>query len=399
MTALVTFLGKGRDSSSTGYRTATYRFPDGHTQTTAFFGLALADWMDVDRVVILGTPTSMWDVFVEQFAVEGEEEARLALIEAVAGQGVNESLLESVRPLIEQAVGRPCHLELIPLARDEAEQLAILERITEIVRQKEPVVFDVTHGFRHLGMLTLASARLLAALQDITVAKIYYGALEMMQDGIAPVLELTGLERVQRWTEALAHYEASGDYGVFADLLVADGLDRGLAERLKRAFQREQVLQIAQAAKELKPVVQVLKTMLAGASELFRVRLLKAMRWVDAPDLAEQQRILAYQALARRDFLRAAILGQEALVSKLVLAKNLNPEEYAAREQVEQRFQEELRNQRHPKWRAEAYWLLKNLRNAMAHATKPRGEYQSVLAHPERLQAELQKALQRLLQE
>lgn len=40
--ALVTMLGKGRESKNTGYRETTCRFPDGTEERTAFFGLALS---------------------------------------------------------------------------------------------------------------------------------------------------------------------------------------------------------------------------------------------------------------------------------------------------------------------------------------------------------------------
>ncbi|MEW5890008.1 MAG: hypothetical protein AB1768_13400 [Pseudomonadota bacterium] len=38
--ALVTFLGKGRENPTTGYREATCRFPDGIERCTPFLGLA-----------------------------------------------------------------------------------------------------------------------------------------------------------------------------------------------------------------------------------------------------------------------------------------------------------------------------------------------------------------------
>ena len=41
MHTLVSFLGRGRDNPTSGYREATYRFADGTTATTPFFGLAL----------------------------------------------------------------------------------------------------------------------------------------------------------------------------------------------------------------------------------------------------------------------------------------------------------------------------------------------------------------------
>lgn len=62
-TTLVTFLGKGRDDPEKGYRTATYRFPDGSNVRTSFFGMELAGYLEVSKLVILGTRGSQWGVF------------------------------------------------------------------------------------------------------------------------------------------------------------------------------------------------------------------------------------------------------------------------------------------------------------------------------------------------
>ena len=62
MHTLVTLLGKGRENARTGYREATYRFPDGSEQRTPFFGLALTRYLQPDALVILGTRGSQWGV-------------------------------------------------------------------------------------------------------------------------------------------------------------------------------------------------------------------------------------------------------------------------------------------------------------------------------------------------
>lgn len=61
-TTLVSFLGRARQDPTTGCRLATYRFPDGTEQTTPFFGLALRRVLAPDRLVLLGTRGSMWDL-------------------------------------------------------------------------------------------------------------------------------------------------------------------------------------------------------------------------------------------------------------------------------------------------------------------------------------------------
>ena len=127
---LVTFLGKGRDNTQTGYRKTIYRFPDGQqTPSTAFFGLALADYLASDSTVILGTSASQWDVLVEHLVVSGDDErARLHLMEAVAEETVDQQLLDRLAPLLQLSVARPVIPRLIPFGRDTDQQLRHPER-------------------------------------------------------------------------------------------------------------------------------------------------------------------------------------------------------------------------------------------------------------------------------
>lgn len=57
------------------------------------------------------------------------------------------------------------------------------------------VSFDLTHGFRHLGMVGFLSAYMLKRVRDLSVRDLWYGALDMSRDGVTPVLRLDGLVR------------------------------------------------------------------------------------------------------------------------------------------------------------------------------------------------------------
>jgi CRISPR-associated Csx2 family protein len=143
-TTLVSFLGRARQDPMTGYREATYQFPEGQERTTAFFGITLREVLAPDRLVLLGTCGSMWDFLVEHLAAEGqEEELRLRLIEVATEERVSPELLAEVTPLVERALGLPCALHLIEYGRDAPEQVAILDAIAKAV-PKGRVILDLT---------------------------------------------------------------------------------------------------------------------------------------------------------------------------------------------------------------------------------------------------------------
>lgn len=398
MTTLISFLGKSQLDSAHGYRQARYRFADGREVETAYFGLALAEHLAAERVILVGTASSMWDLLVE--AVVGDaaaEELRLELIEAVRSETVTEPLLEQLAPAMEKRVGRPVQPIVIPFAERFDNQQALLVKLADRLRRGEAVALDVTHGFRHLAMLALLAARYLAHERAVTVRGLYYGALEMSREGVAPVVELHGLAHVQEWAEALAAYEASGDFARFAPLLARDGFPREAAARLEEGWQLLNLSNLVDAARSLRAAYQALGEPLAGASELFRERLRKALRWVSVEPLSEKQRMLALQCLERGDIMRAALFGLESFLSREVESAGGDPLDHRAREDAEARFRLELQEGEHADWKRSAFWLLKNVRNAVAHGTVPRyPRHAELLRNPRRLRGELRATLDRL---
>jgi len=398
---VVTFLGKGRDNPHTGYRSTNYRFPESEDPvTTPFFGLALANHLGADKVVVLGTAGSQWGVLVEKL-VEGqqeqvEEDARLELLEAEQEQSVDKQLLDRLVPLMTKAVGKPVVPRLIKSGQNEKEQYGILNSIAEAVPDGE-VSFDLTHGFRHLGMIGLLSAFMLERLErvgNLHVRSLWYGALDMTGgDGITPVIRLDGLTRVQCWLDALNRFDATGDYGVFAPLLIKDGVPEDKAKCLERAAFHERTMNVKGAVQQLQTFLPVLDRPLDGASGLFKERLSKRLRWARENNLAQRQEKLAFEYLKRKDFVRAAIFGLEAFITSECPPDSEHKRD--AREQAHNRLKDQAEGNGIAGKKRELFRSLNILRNALAHGNPPnRQYYEKVFKNQNRLCEELKKALQ-----
>jgi CRISPR-associated Csx2 family protein len=398
--ALVTFLGRGQTGARTsGYKQATYRFPepDAALCTTSFFGLALAEHLKADRLVILGTPGSMWGVLVEHAAGEGEqEEARLALMDAEAAGSVNQRLLDGLGGVLRRAAGREVVARIIPPGRTEAEQHDILQMISAAAGRGD-VSFDLTHGFRHLGMLGMLSAFMLERIGRLAVRSLWYGALDMSEAGVTPVLRLDGLSAIQRWVAALDRFDASGDYGVFAPLLEADGVPADKARCLEEAAFHERTFHLGAAWQKLQTFRGGATGPLAGASGLFQQQLEKRLAWIDEKDLGARQRRLAEQYLCRSDFVRAAVFAWEALVSRS--CKGHTRQDWETRQAAADALDEKLRSGNCDRAWEDAFRTLRTLRNALAHGIPPQGrDFRRLLASPERLRDALRAAIDALLE-
>lgn len=84
VTTLISLIGKGSRNDDGGYRLASYRFDVDFIRTVPYFGLALAEYLKPQRLILAGTAGSMWDVFLQQQAAD--DDTVLRLMDALAGR-------------------------------------------------------------------------------------------------------------------------------------------------------------------------------------------------------------------------------------------------------------------------------------------------------------------------
>ncbi|MBP8283105.1 MAG: TIGR02221 family CRISPR-associated protein [Chromatiaceae bacterium] len=380
---LITFLGRVPKDQQ-GYRVTRYDFGDGQPQApAAFFGWPLRQHLGAERLVILGTAGSMWEHLFEgdhDFG-DADEEARLALVEAVELKTVTAAHLGPLAPLLAQRLGCEVRLEIIPYAQDPAEQVALLRIMAAHVEVGDRVHLDVTHGFRHLPMLGVLSALHLRITRQAHIEGIWYGAYDP-DTGAAPVHNLVGLLNIADWVQALHTYDKDGDYGAFADLL---DLGRGQSGRLLReAAFFERTSNPVKAREKLTTWGGLPDRYPNGDStaELFRDELEQRLAWVRGGNRAAWEGALGWQHLKRGDYVRAVIYGMEAVISGEVTRQkddlnNFDDRDYHRKALMTQ----------------DDFKTLSGLRNALAHGVRP---YDQRLAHMIGNAKELQASLRGL---
>lgn len=387
MRILISFLGKGRLDRRTGYQRATYRFDEGFVRDVPYLGLALREYLRPDRLVLLGTTGSMWDVFFFENEADSESGA-LALADSVAANRVDEAALAPLGERLGRHLGCDVRCALIPYARDDAEQARVLAILAKHVERGAEVHLDVTHGFRHQPMLALVAARYLARVKRAHVRDLYYGALEMPEpDGTRPVLRLSGLLRMLDWVSALACYEKDGDYGVFEHLLRADGMATEHAQLLARAAFHERAMHSELAKRELDNAVDAVRRHEGAFGFLFRDELLARIDWYRGRGRFDRELALAEAYLARADYVRAAIYMLEGAVTRRVWQGKGNHNDYDERDTARKALCAGDPNVRR----------LDRLRNALAHGVRSEDEeINRVLTDREILHAELSGILKAL---
>lgn len=396
---LISFLGRGNPDRGKRYRQAIYEFDAGERQTTEFFGLGLTRQMRPDRLLILGTTGSMWDVLLISLGLGQEhDDALLALTESADHNRTTQEELDRLTAVVSRQLGLPVNLRLIPYGRDTYEQAEILQRMAADIADSDAVTLDVTHGLRHLPMLAQMSALYLRRVKNVEIRGLYYGALDMTYDGLTPVMNLNGLLDIADWTGAVQSFDKDGDYGVFASLVQEQSPTA--AHLLKESAFYERTTRPGQARSKIRELTTLLDQQpLTGIGALFMPILQDRIAWHQEERLYQRQQALSRLYLERSDFLRAALLGFEAFITRLMHQQGMsNPDNRMQRETAKNAY--ETRNKAtHPRSdEYQRYCLLRDLRNHLAHGNPPpQAEIQKALASTEQLRNLLDDLLNRLL--
>ena len=390
---LISFLGKSQRTDGR-YRTATYDFGEGVTRTTSFFSMGLKEVINPDKLIILGTSGSMWDVLCGELSQD--ENDLEVLMAAVDTNTVTQVLLDTYQVSISEHLAVDCQLRLISYGDTSDGQVQILQAMAQDIAQGDKVSLDLTHGLRHLPMLGLLSAMYLQIAKKVTMAGIYYGAFDLIPKSdinqFAPVLRLDGLLKIADWINALQGFDKTGDIAPFSELLQEEGLDSETAGLLKKAAFFENNLSITQARGPLRIFKNETKSKgLPGIASLFEESLKERISWVEQDNIYLRQREKALFYLQQGDYVRASSLGYEALITKYLreAQPNADIEDYDLRAQIKDNLNAEGNSD---------YKLLRNIRNSLAHASRSNtGDVQRVMSNEDDLVETLNRLFSTLL--
>lgn len=178
---LITVLGTG------SYSPATYVY-QGKEFETELFPEALVCWWTPDEVMVLLTP-------------EAREH-------------------RNWRTLQERLPGTQLRAVDLPVGKSEEELWEAFSAVAKALSPGDRVLFDVTHGFRSLPMLTLLAAAYLRAGGLIELEQVLYGAYEARDDSNrAPVFDLTPFVLLFDWVCAADRFAATGDSRKLGELV------------------------------------------------------------------------------------------------------------------------------------------------------------------------------------
>ena len=144
----------------------------------------------------------------------------------------------------------------IPEGRTEEEAWELFETITAAVPAGARVIYDITHGLRSLPMLGFLALSYLRVVKGVTLERVFYGAVELIRDDLAPVVDLTPLVTLLDWAQAASRFQDTGDARLFHPL-VRERFNsplNGVADKLNvisTALANNRTLEVADETRQL----------------------------------------------------------------------------------------------------------------------------------------------------
>jgi CRISPR-associated Csx2 family protein len=99
---------------------------------------------------------------------------------------------------------------IIDEGQSEGEIWAIFKTVYESLNEDDEIIFDITHSFRTIPMLTTVLINYAKLLKSVTVKGIYYGAFDVKSD-IKPIWDITSFSELQDWTTAVSSFVKFGN--------------------------------------------------------------------------------------------------------------------------------------------------------------------------------------------
>ncbi len=397
--SLLLLLGKGQkvltNWDDTGYRVAEYELAEspGQTVRTPFVGEALVRLSPhrFTRVYVFGTAESMWDVLLahclqhtalheDRFWIETYEKLRSKIASGTLEPAAEE--LQWVGRALSELLGRKACCYLIPVGQNREEIWGIFRTLMRLNLPAGRVSIDITHGLRHQPLfLYLALLYYQALSRSLSIDGVYYGALELTQNGRTPIFNLREFLEMTQWILAVYSFVNYGDAQPVLELLPKEISSEAL-ERLKEtAGKFTSSLQTNLLGTVQEDSQQLLNAYADAETDPLFPRPLRFLKkeFLDLPMALADKDVPKWEAMLRvaryhwehsRPGLSILALW-EAVVERLGERWGWNPNRSKTYQQISERIAKAYPSPKLPEpWRQflEQVQQLRKMRNVVAHA-------------------------------
>ena len=225
---LISSLGKGIKGGN--YNVAKYKMgEDEHVYESNSIAKVLTEHLKIDKLFLLGTSGSAWDMIADNF--NSSEEISLPLMEKVEHSQVLQDDLLGLDKVLDDHLGTNGSKSwIIEYGVDENELWNNFSILLEMSRSFEPgdeIYLDITHAFRSLPMMSFVMTEFASQVSDIPfkLSGIYYGMFEYSKDpqnklqGVTPIVDISIIYELHQWIRAIDAMKKYGNLDPLVKLL------------------------------------------------------------------------------------------------------------------------------------------------------------------------------------
>lgn len=245
---LISFLGTGprkddqkeREHSLRRYKETKYRL-DNEIYEGSFVSSAICEHYDIDRVIMIGTPHSMWEEVYRWFAdhkgIPLDEDKYFEIAEHCDNANEKSELSIPYKEVIEKCLGVNSRIVLIRygLTREEQdENTRLILEIEKELKTGDEIILDISHSFRSLPLMIMSLFMYLQEVsrKQVAISHIHYGMFEAKDsDGVAPIVEMNQVLKINQTISGAYSFKEYGNAYRLADMV--NEYDSSLAAKLR----------------------------------------------------------------------------------------------------------------------------------------------------------------------
>ncbi|SFZ98435.1 CRISPR-associated protein TM1812 [hydrothermal vent metagenome] len=223
---LISSLGTG--DRQKGYKFAKYEY-EGEVKETKVVAKALTEFLNIDKLYLVGTNGSYWDNCYANFG-GADESYELDLYEQISNKSLTLESLDTLCQTVDdftRAEGTKCFL--IEYGKNDEELWYNFEQyldILEHIEDDDVLYIDITHSFRSLALMSFLMVQFGQVIKNkhFKVGGIYYGMFEYSYDneGITPIVDLKVFYDLLEWIKAIDAFKNYGRSDLIEKLLLED---------------------------------------------------------------------------------------------------------------------------------------------------------------------------------
>lgn len=189
----------------------------------------LTEHLQIDKLFLLGTSGSAWDMIAENF--KGEDELALELMHKVETATVTHHELNSLNEVIDNYLDtKGSKSWIIDYGVNDEElwnNFSTLLEISKSFEEGDEIYLDITHAFRSLPMMSFVMTEFASQVSEIDfkLSGIFYGMFEYSNDpknskkGITPIIDLGIIYELHQWIKAIDAMKNYGNLDPLVNLL------------------------------------------------------------------------------------------------------------------------------------------------------------------------------------